>query len=163
MITKTISILAAFASALSLAHAAIPVGPTGSGTLTFDAVPALGEWSTRDPGGASGDITNLVTTPTPGLVGLDERVNTNSVALTFTNLNSQGAVLPAIPNANRVGLYATSGHYIMTRPTGPGYSVLMGTFQNNSGSDRLQIVITYNLTSVSNVTEEIPGHGVYYS
>jgi len=163
MITKTISILAAFASALSLAHAAIPVGPTGSGTLTFDAVPALGEWSTRDPGGAAGDITNLVTTPTPGLVGLDERVNTNSVALTFTNLNSQGAVLPAIPNANRVGLYATSGHYIMTRPTGPAYSVLMGTFQNNSGIAQSQIVITYNLTSISNVTEEIPGQGVYYS
>jgi hypothetical protein len=78
-------------------------------------------------------------------------------------LNSQGATLPNVPNANRVGMYATSGHYIMTRPTGPGYSVLLGTFQNNSGSAQPQIVVTYNVTSVSNATEEIPGHGVYYS
>jgi hypothetical protein len=163
MITKTISILAAFACALSVARAAIPVGTNGSGVLTFDTVPALGEWSTRDPGGAAGDITNFVTIPSPGLVGLDERVNTNSITLVFTNLNSQGTVLPAIPAANRVGVYATSGHYIMTRPTGPGYSVLMGTFQNNSGAAQPQIVITYTLNANSEVAEQISGHGVYYS
>jgi hypothetical protein len=163
MMSRFIAIVATITCAFSSAWAAISVGPNGSGVLTFDTVPALGEWSTRDPGGASGDITNFVTVPTPGLIGLDERVNTNSVTLTFTNLNSQGAVLPAIPAANRVGVYATAGHYIMTRPTGPGYGVLMGTFQNNSGSAQPQIVITYTLTANSQVAEEIPGHGVYYS
>ena len=60
----------AFLTRLTLtAHAAISVGPGGSGTILFNTLPSPTEWSTMTNGGGGGDIADAA--------GLDTAVGTN--------------------------------------------------------------------------------------
>src|SRR5205823_5474344 len=59
--------------------------------------------------------------------------------------------------------WSPTGHYLITRPTGNGFTVLMATLQNNSGMTLTSLVVSYTLTVAQSATEEIFGHQVYYS
>jgi hypothetical protein len=77
-----------------VASAAISVGPNGNGTITFNALPAVGDWSTLLNSGGSGsdDIIDAA--------GLDTAVQTNVASAIATELGSSPTTAPAISSAS---------------------------------------------------------------
>src|ERR1041385_5022458 len=101
-------------SFVSACHAAISVGPAGTGTLTFDTPPAVSDWSTRVWTGNSTDLTN-------GL-DLNIAVETNMASAINTTLHADAANPPL---TNGLGLWSSSGFFIATRPTAVVYAGIM--------------------------------------
>jgi hypothetical protein len=144
------------------ARAAISVGPGGSGTLTFNALPAASEWSTLVNGGTSADITDAA--------GLDTAVQTNVASAITTLLVTTATTAPAISSAN-VARWNSTAQAVQTVPTGVGYVSLMATLQNDTGANQTALTFSYDLTENHStagaiptvVVEEVPGHRVYFS
>ena len=67
------------------------------------------------------------------------------------------------PAAGGAAQWASAGRYLITRPTSVLGSLIMARLQNDSGATRTALDISYNLTVQNPVTEEVPGHLVYYS
>ncbi len=85
---------------------------------------------------------------------------------TFSASTINGTLVSAVgspPNAATSALWASDGHYIVTRVTGNRFTLLMATLRNNSGSNLPSVTVSYNLTTQNPVTEQILGHSVYYS
>lgn len=144
------------------AQAAISVGPSGSGTLTFNALPAPSDWSTLLNTGASADITDAA--------GLDAAVQTNVASAINMVLGTAATTAPAINSANTARWNSTA-LAVQTVPTGVGYVSLMATLQNNTGVNQTALTFSYDLTENNStagtvptvVVEEVPGHRVYFS
>jgi len=137
-------------------QAAISVGPSGtSGPLTFNSLPAVGDWSTLSIAGGAGDITDAGT--------LDSTVIANTSASAVTTVLGSSGTQP--PSQNAVARWNSAGFYLQTRPTGNNYLILMATVQNNTGSGQTRLVITYDWNQRNNipVNESVAGHRVYYS
>jgi len=149
---------AGFTCLTARVEAAILVGPTGTGTLTFDATPAATEWSTLNVGGAgAGDFTTAA--------ALDGAVITNNAANITTVLGTSGT-RPL--SANVIARHNTgTGKWLQTCPTTVAYNVLMATLQNKSGADLVGLDVSYDLgndlQAGTTCVEEIPGHRVFYS
>jgi uncharacterized lipoprotein YmbA len=144
------------------AQAAISVGPTGSGTLTFNALPSAGDWSTLTNSGASADITDAA--------GLDTAVQTNVASAINMVLGSTATTAPAISSSG-IARWNSAILAVQTVPTGVGYVSLMATLQNDTGGNQTALTFSYDLTenhatggaNPNAVVEEIPGHRVYFS
>ncbi|MDB6035520.1 MAG: metallophosphoesterase [Verrucomicrobiales bacterium] len=139
---------------LASARAQINVGTHGAGPITFDLLPPVEEWATRQNiGGSSADIVNAAS--------LDLRVQTNTAAMFNLPLVSSSG---NPPNGTAAGLWSSAGHYIQTRPAEPGYSAILATFRNSSGQDLSILTLAYDLNVPFTVPgEEVRGHRVYYS
>ena len=143
-------------------HAAILVGPSGSGTITFNVQPPASEWSTRTNTGASADITDAA--------GLDTTVQTNVASAINMSVGSTATTAPAISSSG-IARWNSSILALQTVPTGVGYVSLMATLQNNTGANQTTLTFSYDLTENNStagtipttVVEEIPGHRVYVS
>src|SRR5213593_734005 len=143
-------------------HAAILVGPGGSGTITFNVLPPVGEWSTRTNTGTSADIADAA--------GLDAAVQTNVASAIDMPLGSTATTAPAISSAG-IARWNSSILAVQTVPTGVGYVSLMATLQNNTGANQTALTFSYDLTENNStagaipttVVEEMPGHRVYFS
>ncbi len=132
--------------------AQISVGPAGVGPLTFDTLPPVTSWSTRSITGATADITTSAQ--------MDEQVQTNSAAfITSVLISAAGNPPAAIAN----GMWASDGHFILTRPVGNRFNMVMATLQNNAGTNLTSIIISYGLTNLLPVAEQIPGNSLYFS
>jgi hypothetical protein len=131
----------------------ILVGPTGTGTLPFDALPPASQWSTRTGSGGAGDLTTAA--------GLDTAVNTNAASainsvLTTDTAAATGAFNPAAWNSANLN--------VQTHATGNAYTLLMATLQNNTGLSAYSVTIYYDfgIPAAANAPE-IPGVRAYYS
>ena len=157
-ICRVAAVAAALVCLSTRAGAAIAVGPSGSGTLIFDAVPAVTNWSTRNMGGGSGDIANTTQ--------MDTAVQANSASLINTVLGQSATVSPA-PSADALARWNSVNRNLQTCPTQVGYNVLMATLLNNTGNAATALTIEYDLGELNaagtTVVEELPGHQVYYS
>ncbi|MEI6676164.1 MAG: metallophosphoesterase [Verrucomicrobiota bacterium] len=133
------------------ASAAIAVGPAGSGTLTFDTLPAASEWATSSVIGAAGSLNDDA--------AMDEAmsgISASSITATLATKTGSGTSGPA---------YWRSGDYKLgTQPTGNAMTLLMATLQNTSGStvDALLVSYVLGLPTVA-AAEQINGHRVYWS
>jgi hypothetical protein len=136
-------------------HAAISVGPGGSGVISFTVPPSSTEWSTRFLAGS--ELSFATTT------ALDAAVQTNS-ATTITNtvLDGFGAVPPG---QNTLAVWTGGGAAALwTRPAANSATLLMAALQNNTGTDQDAARISYTLGQSSGTpAEQIAAHQVYYS
>jgi hypothetical protein len=136
-------------------QAAISVGATGSGLLTFNTLPTNTEWSTLVWTGAPGDITNAAT--------MDSAV----AALTASGItNTLGTATVWPPGGNTLARYNSAQNLLQMRPTGSVTKgvVLLATLQNTSGSGITNLIISYTMgTPVTGNTEQVPGLRAYYS
>jgi hypothetical protein len=155
-----LSLLALASAALMSINATaagfISVPSTGVGPLTFDLVatptPTNG-FSTQSIVGAGNSINDVV--------ALDTSVQTNEIA----NIN---LVLPQSntqpPSTSGFARYNYGGFFLQLRTTGNAYAELLGTFRNDSGTDRSVIILGYDQGfAQSGGTEQVPGLNVYYS
>jgi hypothetical protein len=131
----------------------IPVESTGAGPFTFDTLPLSVEFSTVSwPGTANG------TADTPAIV------NGRVQLLDASTINLPLAEAPGTPPVSAgTAQWASAGRYLITRPTATFGDLLLARLQNDSGATRTTVDISYNLTVESFLTEQIPGHLVYYS
>jgi hypothetical protein len=137
------------------AHAAISVGPGGSGIISFTVLPSSTEWSTRFLAGS--ELSFATTT------ALDAAVQTNSAtSITNTVLDGFGAVPPG---QNTLAVWTGGGAAALwTRPAANSATLLMATLQNNTGTDQDVASISYTLgQSSATPAEQIAAHQVYYS
>jgi hypothetical protein len=127
------------------------VGTTGY-TNSFAVQPPASEWATVSRAGAAADTYDM-----------DQDVNAMITASAVTNRTVASEENP--PAANASATWSSAGGYLQTRPTGNRYTVLMGKFQNDSGTNATQITISYQLTIAAGGTGEDSGMGtrVYYS
>src|SRR5678815_3888404 len=96
------------------ANAAISVGSSGTGTLTFNALPPVTEWSTLTVAGGGADIHTAAQ--------LDAAVQLRSAASVATVLAGSGTVPPG---ANAIARWNSAAFYLQSRPTGNNYTILM--------------------------------------
>ena len=119
------------------ARAAISVGLGGSGTLTFNALPPVGDWSTMTNGGAGNDIADAA--------GLDTAVQTNVASAISFVLGSTATTAPAISSAN-FARWNSTVQAVQTVATSCGYVSLMATLQNDTGIAQSALSFSYDLT-----------------
>ena len=152
---KTILVLMTIVVCLISGAQAAVVGPAGY-TADFSTLPVPADWATRSiTGGANGaaDSTNVT------------QVGTNVAAIAASSITTAvNNSSPTNPPAAALASWTSAGTaFLATRPTGVRLTLLMATLVNNTGSNVDTVNISYNLTIVSNVTEEVTGHLVYYS
>jgi hypothetical protein len=139
-------------------QAAISLGPTGTtGTLTFETQPTVADgWSTISIAGGAGDTFDATS--------MDADVQTRAASAITTQVGSS-TTQPI--SANALARWHGTLRLLMTPPTSVRYTVLMATLQNDTGADQSTLTISYNLGENSQagttITEEIPGHRVYWS
>ncbi len=152
MSKRLLSLTASLAFGAASARAAISVGPGGSGVLTFNTLPAVGEWSTLAIAGGGASFTNTT--------ALDAAVQ----LLSASNING---TLPATvtlpPNVFAVARWNASGHFLQTRPGGVAAVLLMATVQNDTGVAQTCLDLSYDMYVSSPISEELPGLRVYCS
>ena len=144
---------------LDRASAQFSVGPSGLPAQAFGAAPAVADVSTLSVPSGGGNAALITTGPQ-----LDTAVQTNLATAVVTALVPNGTVPPAsLGNAQ----WNSAGFYLQTRPTGNSFTLLMATLRNNTGSNVVSVVISYNLGALiaagSAIGEEIPGHRAYFS
>ena len=94
---------------------------------------------------------------------MDNDVNANITASGVTNRTVADTGNP--PAANGNATWSSTGFYLQTRPTGNRYTVLLGKFTNDSGTNATEIGISYLFTIAAGGTGEDAGMGTrgYYS
>jgi len=102
-------------------------------TNAFGTQPAAADWATFSRAGGSGDNYNP-----------DTDVNANITASGVTAQATSSTGNP--PAALGTAVWSSTGLYLQTRPTGNRYTVLMGKFVNNTGTNATQITLSYGLT-----------------
>jgi len=137
----------------------VPLGPAGSGTISFSTYPNILEgWYTAFNGGVSADFTDTT--------GLDAAAQTNVGAAFTQQLGASATATPSISSSPIARWNSTLG-VIETVPTGVGYVSLLAKLRNDSGADQSTLNIAYELNELNadgtTVMEEVPGHRVFYS
>jgi Immunoglobulin I-set domain len=132
---------------------AISVGATGSITYTFDEAPGAKEFTTFNfAGGANGTVDTA------------DSFGAKVVALDGATINvALAGATGTPPAAGGSALWASDGHYLITRPTGVEGEVIMAHLRNDSGATKTGLMLDYDLTVEIPVVEEVLGHLVYYS
>ena len=137
---------------LQAVNAAISVQSFG-GSITFDALPAIADWSTRLLPGTSASIASAA--------ALDAAVQTNSASeITDSLLVDSGSISPQ----GRAS-WSSTEKLVHTGPAGVAYNLLLATLQNDTAADIAYLHIGYDFSVVPAVlgSEEVPGQRVYYS
>ncbi|HEY0455669.1 MAG TPA: Ig-like domain-containing protein, partial [Verrucomicrobiae bacterium] len=142
------------ASWLCAASGAISVGPGGSGLLIFNTPPSPDEWSTLSVAGVATDITNVA--------GLDAAVQLLAASNIISALPTSNAIPPG---SGSLAAWNSTALYLQTHPTGNRFTVLMATLRNDTESEANLLTINYDLSqwSTGGISENIPGHRLYYN
>lgn len=150
------SLLTLSITSLISLSAAISVGPSGSGVLTFDTQPTASEWSTLSGTGVPGDYSDTAT--------LDAQVQTLSAGDITATLGSSGT---QPPSANAIARRNTNNLNLQSRPNGAGYIALLATLQNDTGETASFVNVSYtfglDVAADASAVEEIPGFRAFYS
>jgi hypothetical protein len=152
----------AFTSVLFFAaplHAAILVGPAGTGINTFNAQPVVGDWSSVSVGSQGA-----------GIYSTAAALTTRAQQLTAAEINlplGSSSTQPPSPDPLARRNTAANGLYLQTRPDDVEFTVLMATLRNETGAGASTLTVSYTLGQATPaptvVREEIPGHLVFYS
>jgi hypothetical protein len=128
----------------------IGVGASGSGTITFDTLPGVSQWSTLSVTGGSGDVENDA--------GLDTAMSSIAASTITTTLATQAG-----SSTNQLA-YWRSDMKLGTQPTGNKMTLLMAKLANTSGGTIESLTASYTM-GMPTVTpgEAIKGHRVYWS
>lgn len=133
---------------------ALSVGTNGTGVVTFDSAPALGDWATLSVG--ANDAAGITDT-----AGLDAGVQALSAAEVITAIGSS-STLP--PSGNGIARRNTSLNVLQTRTSGNTFLVFMATLTNNTGAAASVVTVSYDFASLTNdIVESVPGWRAYYS
>src|SRR3954451_20384510 len=147
-------LVSALFQAASPGAAAILIGPTGSGILTFDTLPAVGEWSTQSIGG-EGDNAIILNAST---------FDAEAQKLSASQVNLALAATAAVPPLqNNYGRWNSSAYYLQTRIGNNEYTVLMATLQNFSGLDTRFLTVSCDVGGGAFIPEQVPGYRMYFS
>ncbi len=152
--TKTlITLLAALGCATGVLKAQISVGPTGVGPIDFSTTPLPpSEWATLD-----------ITTGNAGTYSNPAAVDAGAQTLDQSTITTPLGIATANGTA-RLARQNTTAGYLVTQPTGVPAAVLKATLRNTSGATLTDITVSYNfIVAVAGVTDEAPGHRVFYS
>ena len=155
---KRFLLLLMAAVTIPVAHGAISVGPTGSGTLTFNTTPLATEFSTAVLNGTG------TTYATPA--ELDAGANTLEASSIVSTLPTSGTLPPSTFSGGFRHNNNAAGLWIQSRPTTANTNaanVLLATLQNDSGDAISSITISYTFGINNPATEEAPGFRVFYS
>jgi lysophospholipase L1-like esterase len=128
---------------------AASVGPAGY-TNSFAALPPAADWATLNIAGGGGDTYDLDTDV--------NAVITSSGVTAQTTLSTSDP-----PSASGTATWSSLGLYLQTRPTQNRYTVLMGKFVNNTGTNATQARLSYVMTFSGPTAPEEKGTRVYYS
>ncbi|HXG48345.1 MAG TPA: PPC domain-containing protein, partial [Methylomirabilota bacterium] len=140
----------------------ILVWPFGTGTFSFDTVPAVTEFSTGILVGDAATFTEAA------------QVDAAVSGLSLTNVNQALPISGTLPPSAFGGgfRFNTNGLYLQSRPTTtsgapPGLSnaanLLLATLRNYSGENRPDVAISYSFDVQNALSGELPGFDVYYS
>ena len=124
--------MAALAGFATSAQAAIPVGASGSGTLTFDSLPAATEWAMLSVTGGAGDVTTDA-----GLDGAMSSIAASGITGTLATQAGSGT--------NGSAYWRSGDLKLGTQPTGNKMTLLMATLQNTSGGAINGLTVAYTL------------------
>ncbi len=130
----------------------IAVGASGSGTLTFDALPPASQWSTLSWTGGSTTVGNVAQ--------LDAAIQLLTAGGITTTLG-QSATWP--PSTNAIARHNTTQLLLQTRPTGVLGCALMATLRNTSGGGINGLTISYDFGKPVADVEDVAGLRAYYS
>jgi hypothetical protein len=153
---KKLALLLGTGLACAQLHAAILIGPDGSGTLAFSTTPVVTEFATAVLNGTA-----------PTFTTLDAAVNTVAAGSNFWKVLPTSATLP--PSAFSGGFRHNNnaaGLLIQSRPTTDATNaanILLATLQNDSGGDISALTISYSFATTNLAAEEIVGFHVYWS
>ena len=149
---------------LSSAFAAIPVGASGSGSLTFDTLPSVTEWATMSVPGLNSDIQTYPDADMDLAMSATPPSYVTGGAITATQINSALGTKTTSATSSRA-YWRSVQNSLCTQPTGNSMTLLMGTFQNTSGGTITDLAVSYTLTlaGVGGVADEIKGHRIYFS
>jgi hypothetical protein len=128
---------------------AASVGPAGY-TNSFAAHPPATDWATLNIAGGGGDTYDL-----------DTDVNAVITSGSVTAQTTLSTIDP--PAAVGTATWSSLGLYLQTRPTQNRYTVLMGKFVNNTGTNATRIGLSYVMTFAGTTAPEEKGTRVYYS
>jgi Big-like domain-containing protein/calcineurin-like phosphoesterase family protein/purple acid phosphatase-like protein/immunoglobulin I-set domain protein len=147
---KTAALLLA-AAAVSYSALAATVPPSGYNN-DFGVQPPAEDWATTTIAGNAQD--DYV---------VDTDVNANITAEGVTAQTTSNGAVPA----QQMGpaTWSSVGFYLQTRPTGNRYTVLMGKFVNDTGTNATEVRASYLFTIAAGGVVEEAGRGnrVYYS
>ena len=153
---QTFCLLAASAFLTISLRAAIPVYSETNAVLTFDAIPAVADWSSLSISGGGGDVSTSA--------GMETEVQLLTAASVTTVLGSSGT---QPPSQSGVARWNSAGFYLQTRPTGNKYLVLMATLTNLTGANVpvLDVDYDWNQGNPNPVDEStgLAGHRTYFS
>jgi hypothetical protein len=141
-------------------NAAISVGPTGAGPITFDTTPAITEFATAVLFGTASTFSDAA--------GVDAAVAALDVT-TIAGLKMLGTSGTEPPSIFSGGFRRhTTRNALMSRPGTDGTNaanLLLATLQNNSGANQPSFVLSYDFAMQSPVLGalQLPGFHVYYS
>ncbi len=153
MKNNTLTTCALVLTVLILAGKAGAASVTPSGySNAFAEQPLAADWATFSRAGAAGDNYDS-----------DVDVNANVTAAGVSAQTMLVATDP--PAANGTATWSSAGAYLQTRPTGNRYTVLMGKFVNDSGTNATEITVSYLHTVAAGPSPEDAGKGVrgYFS
>lgn len=151
-ILKSFAAFAALACFTISLHAQISVGAGGAPADPFTITPAPASWATLD-----------ITT---GSASTYETVATVDAAAQTFDQSTIGTQLPttAANGTARLARHNTAAGYLVTQPTGVPLGVLKATLRNTSGGNISAITVSYNyIVALAGVTDQVPGHRVFYS
>lgn len=138
---------------------AIPVGPAGTGINTFNAQPAVGDWSSISIGAQGAGIYSSA-------AALTTRVQQLTAAEINQPLGSSSTQPPS-PDLLARRNTATNGLYLQTRPDDNEFTALLATLKNETGAGASTLTVSYTFGQATPaptvVREEIPGHLAFYS
>ena len=137
--------------AMMHASAAIAVGPSGSGTLTFDALPAASEWATLSMAGDGSTAEDDA--------GMDDAMSSISASGITATLGTQAG-----SGTSGTAYWRSGDRKLGTQPTGNAMTLLMAKLQNTSGGNVDGLLISYQLGLPTIAPGELLlGHRVYWS
>jgi hypothetical protein len=153
-------LLASLICVVLSAKAQLALEFTGTGTNTFNALPALASgWSTLAVAPSS---TVAITTAEQ----LDAAVQTNTAALIT---NALGSTVSSVfsGGSSSAAKWNSVNLNLQTRASGNSYTLLMSTLRNDTGFDLSGAQVRYDfgalVSSDAYIEEDVPGFRAYYS
>ena len=150
-LSKLFSALAAIVGLSSSSQAQIAVPNGGVGPITFGTTPLVTEWATISMAGSG---------PTSST---EAQLDAAIAALTAAGINAPLPTSATVnPSVNGLFRHNTALSRIQSRPTTNNAAVLKATLLN-TGATACGVTVSYVLGQYDTITEQIPGHRVYYS
>ena len=151
-LSKLFMVLGASLALSFTSQAQIVVPDAGVGPLTFDATPPATEWATFSITGAAGTLNT------------DANVDAAVAPLTQAGITAAlGTTAAEPPGTLATFRRHTARNSLFSRPTGNNASVLKASLQNGSANAKSGVRVSYDLDQTNPITEQIPGHRVYWS